>query len=61
MKSDGRRKGGHGPVSSEGNRSLTLMWMLGLKYIFYSSGFQPVVQGPPVVLEGVPGGPQTNE
>ena len=27
----------------------------------YSSGFQQVVQGPPVVPEGVPGGPQLND
>ena len=32
-----------------------------LLYIHYDSGFQPVVQGPPVALEGVPGGPQLNE
>ena len=31
-----------------------------LRGLVYSSGFQPVVWGPPVVLEGVPGGPQTN-
>ena len=27
----------------------------------YSSGFQQVVRGPPVVPEGVPGGPQLND
>ena len=31
------------------------------KLILYSSGFQQVVQGPPVVPEGVPGGPQLND
>ena len=29
--------------------------------MLYGSGFQPVVRGPPVVLEGIPDGPQRND
>ena len=40
MEGDGRREGGQGPVVSEGNGSLTPIWMSGkLKYRFYKDTY----------------------
>ena len=41
--------------------AVPLVLMRSARRFLYYSGFQQVVRGPPVVPEGVPGGPQLND